>query len=222
MPGVGIRSRNARHCATHRGARSTFRRRHSSCAFAGAERAAGALGRADGSAFRSSTSCAHCGRMPPSITARRPRAAFAIARRARSRRTFFGMPTTSRPSAKACARKYRNAGYRAERVTVIPNAVDTRDFRFGGTPDAHCARRLGLDGATVVGFAGSFYAYEGLDLLLDAAALLVSRHPNLRVLLVGGGPQEDALKAQADVWAWGSRRVRGTCSARRSAALLPT
>ena len=49
----------------------------------------------------------------------------------------------------------------------------------------------------MIGFAGSFYAYEGLDLLIEASALLVPRHPELRVLLVGGGPQEQALKKLA-------------------------
>ena len=48
------------------------------------------------------------------------------------------------------------------------------------------------------GFIGSFYAYEGLDLLLAAlAAGSVERMPRVRVLLVGGGPQEAALKALA-------------------------
>ena len=88
-------------------------------------------------------------------------------------------------------------GVSAERITVIPNAVDVAAFRFGSAPDADLRRRLGLDGAIVIGFAGSFYGYEGLDLLLDAAALLVPQRPTLRVLLVGGGPQEPALRAQA-------------------------
>jgi len=83
------------------------------------------------------------------------------------------------------------------RITVIPNAVDTREFSFGAQPDAELRRGLGLDGKTVIGFAGSFYAYEGLDLLIEAAATLAPRRPDLRVLLVGGGPQETALKAQA-------------------------
>jgi glycosyltransferase involved in cell wall biosynthesis len=48
----------------------------------------------------------------------------------------------------------------------------------------------------VVGFAGSFYGYEGLDLLIDAFAILAPKWPSLRVLLVGGGPQEHALRAQ--------------------------
>ena len=81
---------------------------------------------------------------------------------------------------------------------MIANAVDPAEFRFGAEPDAGLRTELGLDGKTVLGFAGSFYAYEGLDLLLEAAALLAPRHPELRVLLVGGGPQESALRERAN------------------------
>jgi len=95
-------------------------------------------------------------------------------------------------------REITSRGIPAERVTVIPNAVDAREFQYGGARDPVLSAALGLDGATVIGFAGSFYAYEGLDLLLEAAALLVPHQPNLRILLVGGGPQEAALKAQAE------------------------
>jgi len=83
-----------------------------------------------------------------------------------------------------------------ERVTVIPNAVDVAAFRFGAAPDPGLRRALGLDDAVVLGFAGSFYAYEGIALLIEAARRMLPRHPNLRVLLVGGGPQEDDLRAQ--------------------------
>jgi len=88
-------------------------------------------------------------------------------------------------------------GISATKVTVIPNAVDVDAFSIGGTPDAALKCRLGLEGAEVVGFIGSFYAYEGLDLLLEALPLLLGQLPAARVLLVGGGPQEQALKAQA-------------------------
>jgi hypothetical protein len=93
------------------------------------------------------------------------------------------------------------------RVTVIPNAVDVRAFRFGAEPDAALRAQLGLAGATVLGFAGSFYGYEGLDLLLAAAAQLLPAHPQLRVLLVGGGPQDDALRVQAQALGLGDRVV---------------
>ena len=88
-------------------------------------------------------------------------------------------------------------GIPAQRITVIPNAVDVGAFRFGAEPDPWLRRELGLEGATVLGFAGSFYGYEGLDLLIEAARRMLPKHPTLRVLLVGGGPQEQNLKAQA-------------------------
>ena len=87
-------------------------------------------------------------------------------------------------------------GIANEKITVIPNAVDVASFRFGVEPEAGLQQRLGLQGATVLGFAGSFYHYEGLHLLIEAVQRMRARHPLLRLLLVGGGPQEAALKAQ--------------------------
>ena len=87
-------------------------------------------------------------------------------------------------------------GIPEQRIEVIPNAVDVSAFTFGAEPDPELRRKLGLDGALVVGFCGSFYAYEGISLIIDAAHRMLPRHPNLRVLLVGGGPQEENLKAQ--------------------------
>jgi len=88
-------------------------------------------------------------------------------------------------------------GIPAEKITVIPNAVDVAQFPLGGPPDPALQEKLGLQGAYVLGFLGSYYAYEGLDLLLEAVPELARRIPEVRVLLVGGGPQEAALQAQA-------------------------
>ena len=85
----------------------------------------------------------------------------------------------------------------AAKVTVIPNAVDIESFQLSGDADPALRQQLGLAGTTVVGFVGSFYAYEGLDLLLDAFPALLQQRPELRLLLVGGGPQDANLKAQA-------------------------
>ena len=85
-------------------------------------------------------------------------------------------------------------GIPSERVTVIPNAVDTELFGIQGGGDARLAKELGLAGKSVIGFIGSFYAYEGLDLLIGALPAILRRKPEVRVLLVGGGPQEAALK----------------------------
>lgn len=88
-------------------------------------------------------------------------------------------------------------GLPSERVTVIPNAVDIHAFSPGGQADPVLREQLGLHGKTVLGFIGSFYAYEGLDLLLQALPALLKLRPDVSVLLVGGGPEEERLKAQA-------------------------
>ena len=88
-------------------------------------------------------------------------------------------------------------GIAEAKVTVIPNAVDVEGFQLSGDADPALRGQLGLEGATVLGFVGSFYAYEGLDLLLSAFPALLQKRPELRLLLVGGGPQDANLKAQA-------------------------
>jgi PEP-CTERM/exosortase A-associated glycosyltransferase len=88
-------------------------------------------------------------------------------------------------------------GIPAAKITVIPNAVDIGDFSVDGERDEVLASSLGLQGKAVLGFIGSFYAYEGLDVLLQALPAMLEEDPAIRVLLVGGGPQDAALKAQA-------------------------
>jgi PEP-CTERM/exosortase A-associated glycosyltransferase len=88
-------------------------------------------------------------------------------------------------------------GIPAEKITVIPNAVDITAFQASGVADHALKAKLGLTGATVLGFIGSFYAYEGLDLLLEALPRIRTARPEVRLLLVGGGPREADLKLQA-------------------------
>lgn len=82
-----------------------------------------------------------------------------------------------------------------EKVTVIPNAVNVDAFPPIKEKDVNLARELCLQDKAVLGFAGSFYAYEGLEFLVDAMPKLIEAIPNIALLLVGGGPREDALKA---------------------------
>lgn len=88
-------------------------------------------------------------------------------------------------------------GVAEHKVTIIPNAVDIAGFKFAAPADERLRNSLGLKDCPVVGFVGSFYRYEGLDLLLDAAADVSHYYPTLRLLLVGGGWEEPNLKAQA-------------------------
>jgi PEP-CTERM/exosortase A-associated glycosyltransferase len=89
-------------------------------------------------------------------------------------------------------------GISPDKITVIPNAVDPEAFHAGHTPDAKLRDRYGLAEATVLGFIGSFYAYEGLDLLIQSLPQIVERDPKTRLLLVGGGPEDARLRRLAN------------------------
>jgi glycosyltransferase involved in cell wall biosynthesis len=74
-------------------------------------------------------------------------------------------------------------------VELVPNGVDTERFAPppGGRPRGTPARVL---------YVGRFSAEKNLDTLVTAAAELARRRP-LRLVLVGGGPLEAAVRAQA-------------------------
>ncbi|HEX5352518.1 MAG TPA: TIGR04063 family PEP-CTERM/XrtA system glycosyltransferase [Rhodanobacteraceae bacterium] len=88
-------------------------------------------------------------------------------------------------------------GIPAEKITVIPNAVEPSEFRFASMTDAGLVERYGLVRGKTLGFAGSFYAYEGLDVLLRAMPHVLRAAPQTCLLLLGGGSQEANLKALA-------------------------
>ena len=88
-------------------------------------------------------------------------------------------------------------GLHHDKVTVIPNAVNALEFAFAPARDQALTQALGLQGALVLGFIGSFYAYEGLDLLLEAFQQISAELPQARLLLVGGGLEDESLRAQA-------------------------
>ena len=84
------------------------------------------------------------------------------------------------------------------KITVIPNAVDIDAFGRSAAKDQALVEALGIRDLPVLGFLGSFYAYEGLNLALDALPLIHESLPRAKLLLVGGGFQEANLKRQAE------------------------
>ncbi len=87
-------------------------------------------------------------------------------------------------------------GIAPKKIMVSPNGVDLELFGTPAPADAALKAELGLDG-DIVGFIGSFYDYEGLDDLIAAMPALVAMRPQAKLLLVGGGPMDAALRAQA-------------------------
>ena len=89
-------------------------------------------------------------------------------------------------------------GVKREKITISPNGVDLDLFGQPPVRDEQLLSELGLAGRSVLGFIGSYYDYEGLDDLIAAMPLLLASHPQVHLLLVGGGPMETALQNQVE------------------------
>jgi len=84
-----------------------------------------------------------------------------------------------------------------EKLTVVFNGIDPEDFH-ACNPDTEYAARFGVSGKKVLGFIGSFYRYEGLDLLLEAVGKLAAVRDDFVLLFVGGGEVEGELRSQVE------------------------
>ena len=81
----------------------------------------------------------------------------------------------------------------ADRIEVLPNGVNTADFEPRPRDEALQAE-LGLTGRTIIGYAGGLVDYEGLDLLLEAAAILKRERADFGVVIVGDGHFDARLR----------------------------
>lgn len=91
-------------------------------------------------------------------------------------------------------------------IGLSPNGVDVDTF-IPDAADPALLESLGLRGKRVIGFIGSFFNYEALDLLVDAFALLARKHEDLALLLVGDGEAMPMLKERAAEHGLGERIV---------------
>jgi PEP-CTERM/exosortase A-associated glycosyltransferase len=90
-----------------------------------------------------------------------------------------------------------NRGIPYEKIAIVPNGVDVQMF-VPGPPSQDLEKSMGLEGKLVMGYVGSFFHYEGLDLLVEAMKLLAPEFPELRLLLVGDGEVMPNLKKMAE------------------------
>ena len=77
---------------------------------------------------------------------------------------------------------------------VVPYGTDLTQFRPGRAEPLR--RELGLNGSVVVGYLGRLVPEKGLDTLIGAVARLTRQDPapDLKVLIVGAGSEEAALR----------------------------
>lgn len=79
------------------------------------------------------------------------------------------------------------------KITVVPNGVDL-DIFTGSNSQVNGRSTSATANRKVIGFMGSFFRWEGLDLLVEAMARLAGMRSDVSLLLVGGGEMADELK----------------------------
>ena len=98
-------------------------------------------------------------------------------------------------------------GFPPERITVVHNAVDTRDmqrFAENVTPERLVQRRreLGLSGGNVGVYVGGIYDDKRFPFLIEAADRVRMYIPDFELVIVGGGPEYKSLQAMAAERPW--------------------
>jgi glycosyltransferase involved in cell wall biosynthesis len=99
------------------------------------------------------------------------------------------------------------AGIAQEKVLIAPNAVGGA-FLAEPLDTSRARRELGLpEDGLYIGTVSSLVAYEGLDDLVQAFALLAPEFPQLRLLIVGDGVSGPALQEQVRVLGLSDRAI---------------
>ncbi|MFT4414429.1 glycosyltransferase family 4 protein [Fredinandcohnia humi] len=83
-------------------------------------------------------------------------------------------------------------GKKEEDVFLLPNGVNTEVF-VPKPKDQALIDEIGLHGKTVFTYAGALGYAQGLDSVLEAAALLKDNEPNVHFLFVGDGQEKEKL-----------------------------
>lgn len=94
------------------------------------------------------------------------------------------------------------AGVAADRVVVVRDGVDPAPFEAIG-PDARARARAALGiplDAPVIGAVGALVPHKGHRHLIEAAAWIDNQRKDVWVVIVGEGPEREALQALATQW----------------------
>lgn len=87
----------------------------------------------------------------------------------------------------AAAYLQKNYGLPAKKIQFLPNGYQAKSTTYqSGNPNYF-----------TFGYAGTFYTWQGIDVLCDAIDEILSIDQRIRVYLIGGGQREEALREKA-------------------------
>jgi glycosyltransferase involved in cell wall biosynthesis len=116
----------------------------------------------------------------------------------------------------------RTAGYPAERITCLDNAIDNEAFeRDLAAVDPRRVRTMRQEiaarqGAPVGLFCGSLYPDKRLDYMIEAADRVHTALPDFRLVVLGDGPSAEAIRQAVLTRPW--LRWQGVCKGVEKAA----
>lgn len=125
---------------------------------------------------------------------------------------------------------YGDRAFDAGKVTVMPNAIDAAAFAFDAGARQRVRAELGIpEQAFTVGLVGRFTYAKNHAFLLEIFAALRSQRPDARLLLVGDGELEQAVRARAaalglqeSVIFTGARTDVGACCSAMDVFCMPS
>jgi len=106
------------------------------------------------------------------------------------------------------ARYLVEQGVRPSKITPVQNAVDTNEIRVTSRhltraelSEARQKLQIG-DGDPVGIYCGMIDPVKGLDFLIESARMIRSKLDNFHLVIIGGGPQKDAMlrNVQGESW----------------------
>lgn len=90
----------------------------------------------------------------------------------------------------------QNRGYPPSRLIYLPNGANVEMFQYSEDGRTHIRQSLKLEGKFVAIYAGIHGIAQGLEMVIEAARMLVDQ-PDIHILLVGDGPRKADLVALA-------------------------
>ncbi|MBI2799515.1 MAG: glycosyltransferase family 4 protein [Gammaproteobacteria bacterium] len=98
-------------------------------------------------------------------------------------------------------------GVPANRVTVVNNAIDSKDLESArrtitSEDIALTKAELGITGANIGIYCGRLYRDKDIQFLLDSCRLVKEAVPDFALVIVGEGPDEFFVKSAAQQYPW--------------------
>ena len=96
----------------------------------------------------------------------------------------------------------------ADRITVVQNAIDTRELRsqverFGEADVVKARAQLGIGTSDCVAvYCGMLHPVKALPFLLESSSLIRRAIPNFHLILMGGGPEQSYVESKCEGSSW--------------------